>query len=104
MIDRFGNTVVTLTDAALLDGPRDLTVHDEEDRAEVFVSNVLSGTITRIDFQIPGGGNPVVVSETQIASGYLHRTDPAAFVVGPKVCGDALGRDVDQTVKRFLSF
>ena len=41
----------------------------------MFVSNVLSGTVTRIDLTIPNGGNPIVESETQIASGYLtpHR-------------------------------
>ena len=83
VIDRSGNLVGTLTDAALLNGPWDLTVHDEGDQAQVFVSNVLSGTVTRIDFQLPTGGNPIVLSETQIASGYLIRTDPAAFVVGP---------------------
>ena len=49
----------------------------------MFVSNVLSGTVTRIDLKIPNGGNPIVESETQIASGYLTRTDPAALVVGP---------------------
>ena len=49
----------------------------------MFVSNVLNGTVTRIDLTIPNGGNPIVESETQIASGYLTRTDPAALVVGP---------------------
>lgn len=83
VIDRFGHPVETLTDSVSLDGPWDLTIHDEGDQAEVFVSNVLSGTVTRIDFQIPPGGNPIVLSETQIASGYLFRTDPAALVVGP---------------------
>jgi DNA-binding beta-propeller fold protein YncE len=49
----------------------------------VFVSNVLSGTVTRIDLTIPNGGVPTVASETQIASGYAVRTDPNALVVGP---------------------
>ena len=44
---------------------------------------MLSGTVTRIDLKIPNGGNPIVESKTQIASGYLIRTDPAALVVGP---------------------
>lgn len=83
VIDQFGHPVETLTDSALLNGPWDLTIHDEGDEAEVFVSNVLRGTITRIDFQIPRDGIPIVLSEIQIASGYLFRTDPAAFVVGP---------------------
>jgi hypothetical protein len=29
------------------------------------------------------GGTPTVSGMTQIASGYVHRTDPAALVVGP---------------------
>jgi DNA-binding beta-propeller fold protein YncE len=32
---------------------------------------------------IPTGGTPMVERETQIASGYTHRTDPNALVVGP---------------------
>jgi len=94
VIDRFGNTVETLTDSKLLDGPWDLTVRDGGDQAQVFVTNVLSGTVTRIDFQIPAGGNPIVLSETQIASGYLIRTDPSAFVVGPT----GLAYDADKDV------
>ncbi len=68
IIDRNGNLIDMLTDAALLDGPWDLTVRQGDDRAQVFVSNVLSGTVTRLDLVIPDGGNPVVESETQIAS------------------------------------
>jgi hypothetical protein len=84
VIDRFGKTVGDpLTDSKLLNGPWDLTVRDGGDEAQVFVTNVLSGTVTRIDFQIPAGGNPIVLSKTQIASGYATRTDPNAFVVGP---------------------
>jgi DNA-binding beta-propeller fold protein YncE len=49
----------------------------------VFVSNVLNGVITRIDLSIPRGGDPIVKHMTEIASGYLTRTDPAALVVGP---------------------
>jgi hypothetical protein len=94
VIDRFGKTVETLTDAQLLDGPWDLTVLDGGDQAQVFVSNVLSGTVTRIDFQIPAGGNPIVLNKTQIASGYLIRTDPAAFVIGPTGLAYDAAKDV----------
>jgi DNA-binding beta-propeller fold protein YncE len=73
-----------LSDSALLQGPWDLTIHNvDATHAQVFVSNVLSGTVTRIDLTIPNGGTPQVESETQIASGYAHRTDPNALVVGP---------------------
>jgi hypothetical protein len=78
-----GRMVMTLSSSSLLDGPWDLTIHDQGNQAQVFVSNVLSGAVTRLDLMIPQNGHPVVTSETQIASGYLIRTDPAALVVGP---------------------
>jgi hypothetical protein len=83
ILDKSGNVVTTLTDSALLDGPWDLTVNDQGHIAQVFVSNVLNGVVTRIDLTIPNGGVPVVQSLTRIGSGYLTRTDPAALVVGP---------------------
>ena len=50
----------------------------------MFVSNVLNGTVTRIDLKVPtNGSSPTVLSETRIASGYAHHTDPAALLVGP---------------------
>jgi hypothetical protein len=94
ILDSHGNLVATLMDSMLLDGPWDLTVHDQGDRPQVFVSNVLSGTVTRLDLKIPDHGNPVVVSETQIASGYLFRTDPAALVVGPTGLAYDAQRDI----------
>jgi hypothetical protein len=83
ILDKNGNVLTTLTDSKLLDGPWDLTINDRGDEADVFVSNVLNGVVTRIDLSIPQGGTPSVVSMTRIASGYLTRTDPAALVVGP---------------------
>jgi hypothetical protein len=83
ILDRHGKVVTTLRDSAMLDGPWDLTINDQGSQAQVFVSNVLSGTVTRLDLTIPANGTPVISSETQIASGYLFRTDPAALVVGP---------------------
>jgi uncharacterized protein (TIGR03118 family) len=83
ILDATGKVVTTLTDPKLLDGPWDLAVNDQGNTAQLFVSNVLSGTVTRINLSVPVGGTPSVVTETQIASGYLHRTDPAALVVGP---------------------
>jgi hypothetical protein len=83
ILDSTGHLVTTLTDSALLNGPWDLTINDQGRHAEVFVSNVLSGTVTRLDLNIPTGGTPMLESATQIASGYLIRTDPNALVVGP---------------------
>ncbi len=84
ILDRSGNVVNTLSDPNLLDGPWDLTVADHGATAIVFVSNVLNGTVTRLKLSVPKTGDGVTVSsETEIASGYLFRTDPAALVVGP---------------------
>ena len=55
IFDRNGKMVETLADGTLLDGPWDLTIRDKGDRAQVFVSNVLSGTVTRLDLTIPHG-------------------------------------------------
>jgi DNA-binding beta-propeller fold protein YncE len=82
VIDRFGKLVITLANASLLDGPWDLTVNDLGSAAHVFVSNVLSGTVTRLDIFL-GDGLFYVYQVTQIGSGYTHRTDPNALVIGP---------------------
>ena len=85
VIDKNGNLVNQLTDSRLLNGPWDVAGdRDDGRRAEVFVSNALSGTVTRLDLRIVGDGDGnkkdgvIVEKETQIASGYLHRCDPAA--------------------------
>ena len=77
-----GQLIKTLTDKALLNGPWDLTVNDHGSEAQVFVSNVLSGTVSRLDVDI-SGGKFHVESIIQIASSYDHRVDPTAVVVGP---------------------
>jgi len=83
ILDRNCKVVTTISDSLFLDGPWDLTVNDLGSKAEVFVSNVLNGVVTRIDLVIPKGGDPTIESLTRIGSGYLNRTDPAALVVGP---------------------
>ena len=83
VIDRNGSEVMTLSDPKLLDGPWDLTINDQGQFAQVFVSNVLSGTVTRIDLRVLQHGKPVVQGMTQIASGYGHACNSAAVVVGP---------------------
>jgi hypothetical protein len=83
-IDRFGKQVLKLTDPNLLDGVWDLTVNDRGNFAQVFVSNVLNGTVTRVDVALhPRSDTVTVLGMTRIASGYQFRTDPAALVVGP---------------------
>jgi hypothetical protein len=81
-LDGNGNVVLTLANANLLNGPWGLAVNDQGSTVQLFVSNVLSGTVTRINLSISGGAI-TVTSLTQIASGYTHRLDPNAFVLGP---------------------
>jgi hypothetical protein len=83
VLDSTGHVVETLTSHSKLDGPWDLTVNDQGPLAQVFVSNVLSGTVTRIDLFIPRHGNPIALDMTQIASGYMHEQNDTALVVGP---------------------
>lgn len=84
VLDRYGNIALTIIDSKVLDGPWDLTAVDHGATADVFVSNVLDGTVTRVVLSLPKHGDGVsVTSMTKIASGYQFRTDPAALVVGP---------------------
>jgi hypothetical protein len=82
LLDGNGNIVTTLTSNPLIDGPWDFTVNDQGRSVQVFVSNVLNGTVTRIDMTFDNGV-PVVHDEVTIASGYPHRGDPAALEIGP---------------------
>ena len=84
VLDRFGHVLANVANSSLLNGPWDLTVDDRGSHADLFVSNVLSGAVTRIDLAIPEHGDHIMVeSATQIASGYAHRGDPAALELGP---------------------
>jgi len=91
VINRQGKQIGTLSDPNLLDGPWDLTILDQGNSAKVFVSNVLNGTVTRLDLTVQGSAL-VVTNKFTIASGYAFRTDPAALVVGPTgLAYDVLG-------------
>jgi hypothetical protein len=84
ILDRFGNVLSQITDPAMVNGPWDLTITEKGSHASIFLSNVLSGTVSRINVTIPAHGSNVVVnSMTQIASDYTHRSDPSAFLLGP---------------------
>lgn len=82
VIDRNGKIVATWTDAVLLDGPWDLAIDDHGSFARIFVSNVLNGTVVRLDVSL-GPSGPALVRNTKIAAGYKHRPNAAALVVGP---------------------
>jgi uncharacterized protein (TIGR03118 family) len=82
VIDKNGNQIGSFSDSQLLDGPWDLTYIDSSSTPIVFVSNVESGTVTRLNLQVQSG-NLVIMSKTQIASQYTHRCDPNALILGP---------------------
>jgi hypothetical protein len=92
-LDKNANVIWTHPDATNIDGPWDFTVNDQGDFVQVFISNVLNGTISRLDLQ---------VSETRvsvekaliISSGYGHRGDPAALEVGPTGLAFDAARDI----------
>lgn len=91
VIDRTGKQVASFSDSKLLDGPWDMAIRDEGSNAQLFVSNVLSGTVTRLNVKVThGGGSVALISSTQIGSGFAHRPDPMALEVGPT--GLVLGR------------
>lgn len=84
IVDRNGNQDGVLTDAKLINGPWGMAIHDEGETAQMFVSNVLAGTVVRFDLTFSTNSDAVTVTnKVQIASGYQHRTDPAALVLGP---------------------
>jgi hypothetical protein len=82
IFNRNGGLVATLNDPTLLDSPWDLPVNDQGSQAQVFVSNVLSGTVTRLNLSV-SSTQVTLVSKTQIGSGYAHQPNSAAVVVGP---------------------
>jgi hypothetical protein len=100
ILDSNGNVVETLNNAYGINGPWDLTAVDRGVDSDVFVTNVLNGTVAaggavvnrgtvvRIVLHTAGTAAPSVVSSTVIGSGFAERTDPAALVVGPT--GDAV--------------
>jgi hypothetical protein len=78
-----------------INGPWDMTAVDGGDVFALFVTNVLNGTVAaggknvdegtvvRLAFKIPSGGNPVMFDDSVIATGFPERTDSGALVIGP---------------------
>jgi NHL repeat len=86
-----------------INGPWDLTAVSDDDGAQIFVSNVLNGTVdhspatvhrgtvVRLDVRLSEDEPPRLVDSTVVGDGFAERTDPAALVVGPT--GLALGNE-----------
>lgn len=101
VVETFSGTV----DGAQINGPWDMTALDVGDFAELFVTNVLNGTVAgggnvvnqatvvRIVITAPDGdeggqtSNPRELFRTVIGSGFGAKTDPSALVIGPTGVG-----------------
>lgn len=92
-LDYNGNVVWTYSNSTLVNGPWDFTVNDQGEFAQIFISNVLSGTISRLDLDVTPT-HVTVANSLQISSGYGHRGDPAALEVGPTGLAYDARRDV----------
>ncbi|MFJ9690559.1 hypothetical protein [Kitasatospora sp. NPDC101183] len=111
VLDKHGTVRETFAGDGI-NGPWDMTAvsfdrrgeHGEHrTQSELFVTNVLNGTVAgggaevdrgtvlRITLCTEGDAPPARVATTEIGSGFPERTDPAALVVGPT--GVGLGRD-----------
>ncbi len=82
-----GQLVQSLTSSTMLDGPWASALNVQgNNKAQLFISDVLSGEVTRIDLKGVKSHGQVslkVVSMTEIASGYTVQANASAVVVGP---------------------
>jgi hypothetical protein len=81
VINNQGKLIQTFTSTEI-DGPWDMTVVDNGDRATAFFSNALNGTVSRIEFAVSEKGL-TKLSQYTVASGYMHQGDPAALFDAP---------------------
>lgn len=106
VLNNQGHVVETLSGTRFnvrINGPWDMTALDLGSVAELFVSNVLNGTVAaggsvvnrgtvvRIVLSLPDTGKPQELLRSIVGSGFEERTDPAALVIGPT--GLALSKD-----------
>ncbi len=103
VLNNVGNVVETISGRPI-NGPWDMTAVQSGDVADLFVTNVLNGTVAaspnvvnkgtvvRIVLSVSDDSMPQVLSTTVIGSGFAERTDPGALVIGPTGVGlSALG-------------
>ena len=101
VLDRWGHVRETFTGHGI-NGPWDMTAADFGRAADLFVTNVLNGTVAakgatvhrgtviRILLIIPSAGMPFILRTDTIGSGFGEHLDQAALVIGPT--GVGLGR------------
>jgi len=102
VLNNQGHVVETFSGALShvpINGPWDMTALDLGSAAELFVTNVLDGTVAakgnvvtrgtvvRIALAVPDTGMPKELGRSIIGSDFPQRTDPAALVIGPTGLG-----------------
>ncbi len=102
VLNNRGRVVETLSGSrqgAVINGPWDMTAFDAGEFAELFVSNVLNGTVAangnvvnrgtvvRIVLRLDEDDAPRELFRTVVGSNFPERTDPAALVIGPTGLG-----------------
>jgi hypothetical protein len=102
VLDRWGHVRETFTGRGI-NGPWDMTSADFGRVADLFVTNVLNGTVAakgkivhrgtviRLLLIVPPGRLPFILRSDRIGSGFAQHLDPAALVIGPTGLG--LGRN-----------
>jgi hypothetical protein len=80
-----GDFLGTFGNSSTVNGPWGMAIYDTGNgvtgSAHVFLSNVLSGVISRIDISYTA--TALSATDTIVATGFNHRADPAALEVGP---------------------
>jgi hypothetical protein len=94
VLDHNGNVVETFY-GSLINGPWDMATLDGGNFVDLFVTNVLNGTVAaggkvvhggtvvRLSLTITGGQAPFLESMTVIGSGMSEETNASALVIGP---------------------
>jgi hypothetical protein len=112
VLNRWGRAVETFSGHGI-NGPWDSAAVSHGNVANLFVTNVLNGTVAANGKVVRGGTvlrltlvlhrhmMPKLVATTKIGSGFVQRTDPTAFVLGPT--GVGLGRNGTLYVAETLS-
>ena len=98
VLDNKGNVRETFSGHGI-NGPWDMAMANKGSCVELFLANVLNGTVAaggkvvhrgtilRLALMMGGSMPPRLMTVTKIGSGFPQRTDPAALVIGPTGLG-----------------
>jgi hypothetical protein len=92
VINNQGRLVQSIADGTI-QYPWDMALIDNGDSAIAFITNALTGAVTRLNFSVSSSGLTLKKSKT-IASGYVHRGDLVSLFVSPTGLVYDPGQDV----------